>query len=158
MMHLRHDNAGLESIPLKLMMVAVVASLSVLPASHALQGLENRDFVRRAGIGLDLIISTAQTLTMEGPGSARTISLDMRADGSLRPESLCIGDRVGGPNCSSAILRLENSATIIRSAANPPATIIGPDRAALVVQSPTIDLRMSAVLENRTVLVLAEVV
>ena len=157
-MSLSRDCAGLESIPLKLMIVAVVASLSVIPASQALQGLENRDFVRRAGFGLELIISTAQTLTTEGPGSVRTISLDLRGDGSLRPDRLTIGDRVGGPNASSTVLRLANCATIVRSAADPPAMIIGPDRTALVTSSFVLDLRMSAMLGNRTVYVLVEVV
>ena len=157
-MRLCHDRAGLESIPLKLMIVAVVTSLSVLPASHALQGLENRDFVRRAGLGLDMIISTAQTITTEGPGSARTISLDLRGDGSLRPDRLTIGDRVGGPNASSAVLRLGNGATIIRSATDPPAIIVGPGQTAFVTSTFALDLRMSAMLGNRSVYVLVEVV
>jgi hypothetical protein len=138
------------------MIVAVVASLTVIPASHALQGLENRDFVRRAGLGLDMIISTAQTLTTEGPGSVRTVSLDLRGDGSLRPDCLTIGDRAGGPNASSVVLKLVNGATIVRSAADPPAMIAGVGRTALVTSSLLIDLRMSAMLENRTVYVLVE--
>ena len=157
-MSLSRDCAGLESIPLKLMIVAVVASLSVIPASHALQGLENRDFVRRACLELEMIIATAQTLTTEGPGSVRTISLDLRGDGSLRPDRLTIGDRVGGPNASSAVLRLGNSATIVRSATDPPAMIIGPGWTALVASSFVLDLKMSAMLGNRTVYVLVEVV
>lgn len=157
-MRLCSDCAGLESIPLKLMIVAVVASLSVIPASHALQGLENREFVRRAGLGLEMIVSTAQTLTTEGPGSVRTISLDFRGDGSLRPDRLTIGDRVGDPNASSAVLRLRNCAAIVRSATDPPAMIIGPGGTALVTSSFVLDLRMSAMLGNRTVYVLVEAV
>ncbi len=155
-MRLCRDCAGLESIPLKLMIVAVVVLLSVIPASHALQGLENRDFVRRAGIGLEMIISTAQKLTTEGPGSVRTIHLDLGGDGSLRPDRLTIGDRAGGPNASSAILTLANCATIVRSATDPPAMISGPAGAALVTCSFVLDLRMSAMLDNRTVYVLVE--
>lgn len=157
-MRLCRDCTGLESIPLKLMIVAVVASLSVIPASQALQGLENRDFVRRAGVGLDMIISTAQTLTTEGPGSVRTISLDLRGDGSLRPDHLTIGDRIGGPNASSVVLRLGNCATIVRSATDPPVMITGPGWTALVTSSSVLDLRMAAMLGNRTVYVLVEAV
>ncbi len=157
-MGLRHDCAGLESIPLKLMIVAVVASLSVIPASQALQGFENRDFVRRAGLGLEMIISTAQILTIEGPGSVRTISLDLRGEGSLKPDRLTIGDREGGPNTSSAVLRLSNCAIIARFAQDPPAMIIGPGRSALVTNSLALDLRMSAMLGNRSVYVLVEAV
>jgi hypothetical protein len=153
-MRLRSDGTGLESIPLKLMIVAIVASLSIIPASRALQGLENRDFVRRAGLGLDLIISTAQTLSIEGPGGVRTISLDLRGGGSLRPECLTVGDRVGGPNSSSTILRLTNSATIVRSAFDPPAIMVG--WRAFVTNSLVLDLRMSATLQNRTIYVLVE--
>jgi len=155
-MRLCRDCGGLESIPLKLMIVAVVASLSVIPASRALQGLENRDFVRRACLELELIIATAQMLTTEGPGSVRTITLDFRGDGSLRPDSLTIGDRVGGPNASSAVLRLGNCATIIRSASDPSTMIIGPGRTAFATSSFVLDLRMVAMLGNRTVFVLVE--
>ena len=155
-MRLHRDCAGLESIPLRLMIVAVAASLSVIPASHALQGLENRDFVRRAGLGLEMIISTAQTLTTEGPGSVRTVSLDLRGDGSLRPDCLTIGDRAGGPNASSVVLSFDSGASIVRSATDPPAMITGAGRTALVTSSLLLDLRMSAMLENRTVCVLVE--
>jgi hypothetical protein len=156
-MRLCPDCTGLESIPLKLMIVAVVASLSVIPASHALQGLENRDFVRRAGLGLNMIISTAQTLTTEGPGSVRTLSLDFNGGGSLRPDSLTIGDRIGGPNGSSAFLRLGNNAMIMRSATNPPVMMTGLGQTALVTNSFVLGLKMSAMLTNRTVYVLVEV-
>lgn len=105
MMSLRHDRSGLESLPLKLMIVAVVASLSIIPASEALDSLRVRDFARKAELQLDLVIGTAQVVGIEGPGSVRTLDLDLDGGTRMRFASLSIGDHRGGANMSSVVLR-----------------------------------------------------
>lgn len=152
------DAAGLESIPLKLIIVAVVATMSVIPAAQALTGLENREFGRRAEVQLDLIVTTAQVLTVQGPGNVRTITLDFRGDGSLQFDRLCIGDPIGGTNSSSVRLVLNNGAVLTRIAQDPPCTICSSSMACFVSDRNCIDLRMASVLDNRTTLVIVEAV
>ena len=150
------DTAGLESIPLKLIIVAVVATMSVVPAAQALTGLENREFARRAEVQLDLIVTTAQVLTVQGPGNVRTISLDFRGEGSLQFDRLCIGDPMGGTNSSSVKLILNNGAVLTRIAQDPPCTICSSSLACFVSSQDCIELRMAALLDNRTTLVIVE--
>jgi hypothetical protein len=156
-MSLKDDREGLESLPLKLMIVAIVATMSVVPASQALEGFRNRDFVARAQIELESIISAAQTLMLEGPGSVRTLHLDFRGDGSMAFDRILIGDTRGGPNMSSVVLRMIGGGILARTAIEPAVWIASGSMASLVVESPTCDLRMHAKQDGMTPYVLAEV-
>lgn len=157
-MSMRSDDSGLESIPLKLMIVAVVATMSVLPAAQALTGLETREFARRADLQLDMIVTTAQVLTVQGPGNVRTLALDFTTDAQLGLHELRVGDRIKSPNSSSVILVLNNGAVMGRVASDPPCALCSRNMATLIVRQPDFDLRMVAVLENRTTVVLVELV
>jgi hypothetical protein len=156
-MSLRHDRSGLESLPLKLMIVAVVASLSIIPASEALESLRVRDFARKTETQLDLIIGTAQIVGIEGPGSARTLDLDLEGGTRMRFASLSMGDHKGGPNMSSIILRFVGGGSTVRSASNPPVWMTGLDRESLVIDTPRFRLTLSCMLDNRTCYILLEV-
>lgn len=156
-MSLKDDREGLESLPLKLMIVAIVATMSVVPASQALEGFRNRDFVARAQFELESVISAAQTLTMEGPGSVRTLHLDFRGDGSMAFGRLSIGDSRGGANMSSVVLRMIGGGVLARTATEPAVWMTSISLASLIVESPTCDLRLSARLDGMTPYVLAEV-
>lgn len=153
-----NDRDALESLPLKLMIVALVASLSVIPAGQALESFRNRDFAARAQIELETIISAAQALMIDGPGSVRTLHIDFRGDGSLCFGWLSIGDLRGGPNMSSAVLHMSRGAILSRTATEPAVWITSPSRSSLTVDSPRCDLRLSAILEGRTAFVLVELV
>jgi len=157
MMRLRHDRSGLESLPLKLMIVAVVASLSIIPASEALDGLRVRDFARKAELQLDLVIGTAQVVGIEGPGSVRTLDFDLDGGTRMRFASLSIGDHRGGANMSSVVLRLVGGGSTVRSASNPPVWMTGLDGESLVIDTPRFKLTLSCVLDNRTCSILLEV-
>jgi hypothetical protein len=78
-MRLKLDIGALESLPLKLMIVAMVACMSVIPAGQALDELRDRDYVARAKLQLETVISAAQMLMIDGPGGVRTLRLDHRA-------------------------------------------------------------------------------
>ena len=158
MRDLSGDFAGLESIPLKLAIVAVVATLSVMPATQALSALENRDFQRRAEIQLNVVVTTAQVLTVQGPGNVRTISLDFRSEGRLVFEQLCIGDAIGGANSSVVRLTLSNGAVMINVARDPPCIICSSARTEFVSNQVSIYLRMASELDNRTTIVIVEAV
>jgi hypothetical protein len=157
-MNLLEDRNGLESIPLKLMIVVIVASLSVVPAGQALEGFRNRDFVARAELALESIISTAQSLMIDGPGGVRTLHLDFEGAGHTRFESVSIGDCRGGPNMSAVILHLAGGASIIRTATEPEIWIRAPSGGALMITYPVCDLRLSTQLSDRAAFVLAELV
>jgi len=155
-MSLRCDNAGLESLPLKLMVVAVVASLSIIPAAEALDGMRAREFIRKAELQLATIVACVETLTVEGPGNVRTISLDFSGDGRVGFSHLTIGDAKDGANVSSIILELRNGALIIKMADQPPVWMCSSAGISLQISSPVLDLRMSSLLSNQTDYVLVE--
>jgi hypothetical protein len=156
-MSLRQDRFGLESLPLKLMVVAVVASLSIIPASEALDSLRARDFARKAELQLGLVIGTAQVVGIEGPGSVRTLNIDLGGGSRARFASLSIGDHRGGANMSSAVLRLAGGGTTVRSASDPPVWMTDPDGESLVIDTPRFRLTLSCVFDNRTCHILLEV-
>ena len=157
-MRLKRDDSALESMPLRLMIVAVVVSMSVIPASEALETLRNGDFIRRAETQLDVIISTAEVLAIEGPGGTRTIELDFSSEGSLRFQSMVIGDYDDGPNASAVVLRLSNGGTIVRSADDPMVTMSSGGPAGLFIASSSCRLRLSCELADTCPRVLVELV
>jgi hypothetical protein len=156
-MRLRRDDAGLESLPLKLMVVAVVASLSIIPAANALDGMRAREFIGKAELQLATIVVCAETLTVDGPGNVRTIPLDFRGEGRVGFSRLTIGDAEDGANVSSIVLELRSGAFIIKLADQPPVWMRSAAGKSLQISSPVLDLRMSALLSNQTIYVLVEV-
>lgn len=157
-MAVRDDCRAVESLPLRLMIVAVVACLSVLPASDALDSFRNRDLVRRAALELEELVTVAQVMAVHGPGNVRTLSLDLRGDGSLRFDRLMIGDSSGGPNMSSAVLRFDNGAVMSRSALEPAVWLRSESGDRLTVDSPVTQLRMEAVFEEGVLSIVVEAV
>lgn len=157
-MKLVGDQDALESLPLKLLIVAIVASMSVIPAGEALDGLRDRDFVARAKLELETVISVAQTLMLDGPGGARTIHMDFEGGGSRAFALLTIGDERGGPNMSAAVLRMKSGASLVRTATGPEVWMMGRSHDSLVIDEPRCDLRLSTQLTNRTAYVLVELV
>jgi hypothetical protein len=139
------------------MIVAVVTSLSIIPASEALDGLRVRDFARKAGLQLDLIIGTAQVVGIEGPGSVRTLDIDLDGGTRMRFESLYVGDHRGGSNMSSVVLRFVGGGSTVRSASDPPIWMTGLDGEGLVIDTPRFKLTLSCMLDNRTCSILLEV-
>jgi hypothetical protein len=152
------DDRALESIPLKLIVVAVVASMSVLPAAKAFAGLESHEFVRRAEIQLDRLVTASEILTVQGPGNVRTLDLDFSSDSDLAFQKFMIGDRPGGPNESCAMLILSNGGVMTRLASNPYCTICSTDRGPFHSYEACFSIRMTSAFENRTTVVLVEMV
>lgn len=157
-MSTRTDCRGLESLPLKLMIVLVVASLSIIPASEALDNLKNKDFANRLELQLDSIVSSAQLLAIGGPGGARTIELDFTSEGKSGFERMVIGDGAGGANMSSIVLKFTNGAVMVKTCSDPPVWMKDRDGHGLLIESPRSELRMSAEIDGRTAYVLVEAV
>ncbi len=157
-MSLRMDSRGLESLPLKLMIVSVVASLSIIPAAQALENMRTKDFINRIELQLDRIVSSAELLAINGPGGVTTVELDFSSQSRLSFDCLMIGDRDGGPNMSSVVLRFSNRAVMIESSSDPPVWFRTEDARSLIVDAPRFDLRMSAQIDGRTEFILVEAV
>ncbi len=156
-MSLRKDCSGLESLPLKLIVVAVVASLSVIPAAQALEVLRTREFEREAALQLAAIVSCAEVLSLRGPGNVRTIPVDLRGGGGACFSSLTIGDTRSGTNASSIVLETSGGHRMIRMADRPPVWLCSVEGTALVVCAPVFGLRMSVPLTGESACVLVEV-
>jgi hypothetical protein len=156
-MTLRGDAEALESLPLKLIIVAVVASLSIVPAAEALDSMKTREFLRRAELQLDRIGATAHIVAIEGPGSSRAVDLDFSSDSGLAFAKLAIGDGQNGENMSAIVLELTNGARLVKLVENPPVWIRGPEDSGLVISSPKFGLRLTLSIVNSTYCVQAEV-
>lgn len=155
-MTLRGDDSALESIPLRLMIVCIVAALSVVPAAEALQDLKSKDFVRRAALGLDQLVAAAEIVGTEGPGSVRTLSFDFGCRGPNKFQSLSIGDREGGPNATAVILELSTGAKMVRCANEPPVLLRSASGIGLTIFDPAPTIRLSCRLDGNTWHVLVE--
>lgn len=151
------DRSGIEAIPLRLMIIAVVASLSIVPAADMLQNLKNREFVKRAILQLEGVIAAAEIVAIEGPGSVRTLELDFKGGDSMRFRGFRIGDLENGPNASAVVLELSNGASIIRMMSEPSAWLRSQEAHCLYAEKPVFDLRIEGVLEGQVFYILAEV-
>ncbi|MDH3365384.1 MAG: hypothetical protein OEM29_05215 [Thermoplasmata archaeon] len=156
-MALRHDNRALEALPLRLLVIAVAAGLSVIPAAEALESLRDRSFLQRCEVQLDIIIGTCQMVAMEGCGAARTIPLDFRSEGRLRMASITIGDGWAEPRMTSAVLEFTSGWRMIRTATEPAVWITSADLEGLSVSSQAFSLRLTVGLQGLVTVVICEV-
>jgi len=157
-MTLGGDAQALESLPLKLIIVAMVATMSVVPAGEALDGMKTKVFLTEADLQLDRMATAAQIVAIEGPGSSRTLDLDFSSDGRLAFAKIIIGDAEHGGCMSAVILELTNGARLVRLIEDPPVWLRGPENSGLVVFTPEFELRMTLSVVNSTYCVVAEVV
>lgn len=151
------DCAGLEGLPLKLMVVSVVAALSVLPAAEALDTLRDRAFADRCAIQLDQVVSLAQTVSLEGAGASRVLRLDFRSEGALSMQSMSIGGGAGDPFTASVVLELSSGMRLFRSADEPFVWMASEELGPVVVYSEDFDLRMTAARHEGVAFVKCEV-
>lgn len=156
-MSLGSDRRGLESLPLKLAIVAIVAGISIVPAADALSTLRNREFVQMAASELDRIASVAETLAISGPGNARTLTVDFTSEGSVRFLALTIGDRLNGSNASALVLQLSTGASMVRTLSAPPICMTSSVGSAVEIEEPVFELKMTATAGARSMYVLVEV-
>jgi hypothetical protein len=157
-MPIGRDRRAVEAIPLRLLIVAVVACMSVVPAAGALQSLQDRSFLDRCTIQLETIVATAQVVALEGLGARRTVDVDLASEGPLRMSSLAIGGPWMDPHMSSAVLELSSGRRLIRQAEEPFAWLASESLDMLVVRSPVFELSLMASESEGEGLVLCEVV
>ena len=157
-MSLRRDRHALESLPLRLMVVAIVAGLSVIPAAGALDALRDRSFLDRCSLQLNAIVSTAEVVGIEGTGARRSVEVDLSSDGALRAVELAIGGGPGEPTRSSIILELSSGRRMICQADEPFTWLASPAHERLVTSSASFTLVMSGAESEGERLVICEVV
>jgi len=157
-MSLAGDRRAVEEIPLRLMIVAVVVAMSVLPAAQALETLKTREFIARASQQLDEIARTAEVLSIEGPGSVRTLSLDFTSSGRVEIDSFQMGGSSEGPNSTAIVLRLSNGGILVRSMSGDSLPVSAKDSQGLQTSAARFDLRVSVQYERGVTWILAEVV
>jgi hypothetical protein len=155
-MKLRNDASALESIPLKLVIVAVIAGLSIIPAADALESMRNKDFVGRAQLQIEHIAHAAQVVAMEGPGSVRTLSLDFSSEGSVGFFRLTLGDSEGEAAMNCVALKLNTGAYLTCMVDDPPAWLRGYAGEGLDVFNPVFDLRIENRLDGESGYILVE--
>ena len=137
------NDEALESLPLRLMIVAIVAGMSIGPAASALQVLEDRSFVHRCEIELERLISASQAVAMEGTGSKRTVDVDLSSEGRLRVTRVMVGDAWGGPWMTSIVLEFSSGRRMIGSVDQPFVWLASLELDRLVVDSDRFDATLS---------------
>lgn len=147
-MGLSADARAVEALPMRLLVVAVVAAMSVVPAAQALETLNDRDFLARAELAADKVVAAAQMLSMQGPGASKVLELDLSSDGGLRISVMTVGDALGGPRASAVVLELSSGARIVRSAEDPPVSMTTDQGSGLEVRSDRPLLWMEAVAQG----------
>ena len=152
------DDNGLESLPLRLMIVAVVAGMSIAPAAEALKTLTSQSFLQRCEAELEGLIRSSQSVLMEGAGSSRMLGLNLASDGHVRVEMVAIGGERGSPYMACVMLHLSNGNSIIRSAIAPPVWLASSDLGRLEVASDRFDLSLTWSLHESGPVIVCEVV
>jgi len=142
-LRLFHDTRALEALPLRLLVIAIAAGLSIVPAAEALESLRDRSFLQRCEVQLDAIIGTCQIISMEGYGSVRTMSLNFGSEGRLRMASLMIGDSWAEPGMTSVVLELTSGGRMIRTASEPAVWITSTNHEGLRIDSESFSLRLA---------------
>lgn len=142
---------------MRLLIVAVVAGLSIAPASEALESLRDKAFVQRCELQLDLAVRTAQIVAVEGEGSVRTIHMDFQSDGDLGLASLTIGDGWGKPYMASLVLELTSGGRMIRTASEPVVWLASEDSHGIRMCTEVFDLRLTASGYGSVAMVICEV-
>lgn len=157
-MYSRSDTQAVETIPLRLMIVGVVIALSVLPAAQALDTLRNSNFFDRALQQIEAVADAAAIISIEGPGSVRTLSLDFSSNGELRFSSLSIGGPAGSPNSTMMLLTLSNERELARTVSADGTHVCSRERSSLQISIAQFALRMSAQFEKGEFWIQVEVV
>ena len=141
-MPLVRDLYALEALPLRLLIIAIVAGLSIMPAADVLESLRDRSFIQRCELQLDTMMRTAQAISIEGLGAVRTVHLDFTSDGRLQMASLTVGDEWGKPCMTSIVLELSSGGRMVRTAMQPAIWLTSEGRDGLCIMAEAFDLRL----------------
>jgi len=156
-LRIQADRRAVETIPLRLMIIAVVAGLSVIPAADALDALRDRSFLDRCAVQMESLIATAQVVAMEGVGSRRSLELDLRSDGGVRLDTLRVGGGWTDQYMSSVVLELSSGRVMSRQADEPFVWLCSPSFGPLTTRSTVLTVSLTASESDGRRLVICEV-
>jgi len=153
--HLSRDLRGIEGLPLKLMIVALLVSLTLPVALTSLQGFSERLVSTAIESELDELEGAAISTFLGGPGSVRVVEMDIHmvsSGGSIE---------LGGPRGtleSHSIRFCEGDLQIIRYVDGLPLDISTRDGGSAMLWSPGGSFRMECVSEGDEIWIMVEVI
>jgi len=131
-MRLRGDAAGIEGLPLQLMIVAVVAGLTAPVVYAGLDAYDPGQLETRVRGEVLRLTRAAQQYAIAG-GGAETLALDFRGGLFTSIEYVAIGDRPGGPLANVVRYRIGGQGERIVLVDRPAVALVGPDNRTLAL-------------------------
>src|SRR3990172_977257 len=110
-------------LPLRLLVAAVVAGLTVPTILGGLSAYETAHASRTAEVAIDAVVRVAQRLYLAG-GGAQEVVVDLRGGVTAKVEYVRIGDSPGGPRAPSAVYKLTGQSEVFLLA-EPPVPMAG---------------------------------
>ncbi len=148
-MVLRGDAAGIEGLPLQLLIVAVVAGITA-PVVYAGLATYDRGQVESRVRGEILRLTRAAQQYLIAGGGAETLGLDLEGGTFTSVLYVTVGDVVGGPFASTVRYRLSGDAEETILVDGPSVPMAGPDGKALSLVAGLYRVHLE-VLEDRVV-------
>lgn len=119
------DAEGVEGLPLRLLVAAIVAGLTIPTVVAGLTAYEAQQVELRTVQELDAVVRVAQQLYMSGDG-AQDVRVDLAGGVTVRVEYAAIGDAPGGPLAPSVRFKLSGQPEVFLLA-DPPVPMAGED-------------------------------
>jgi hypothetical protein len=143
-MTLNSDSSAVEGLPLKLIITALVLSITIPASVNALQAYDRMQAQENVRNEVEHLIISARQVYLGGAGSQRVIEFNPDGGMFYHLDWVSIGDAVGGQNESAIFYRFEDGSTKVILISNPRVALrgeggggvrIGPGRHQLVLQS-----------------------
>jgi len=146
---MRSDGAGIEGLPLQLLIVAIVMGITVPVVYAGLDAYDHGQVQRRIEGELLRLTHAAQQYSIAG-GGAETLALDLRGGSFTSLEYVWIGDRPGGPFTNVVRYRISGEGEQAIVVDRPTVSMSGPSGTTLVLGAGTIEIHLE-VLEDSVV-------
>jgi len=152
-MSMRSDGAGIEGLPLQLLIVAIVMGITVPVVYAGLDAYDHGQVQRRIEGELLRLTHAAQQYSIAG-GGAETLALDLRGGSFTSLEYVWIGDTPGGPFANVVRYRISGEGERAIVVDRPTVSMSGPDGTTLVLGAGTIEIHLE-VLDDSVVVSVA---
>ena len=139
-MSLSCDSRGIEGVPIKLLIVAIVLAITGPLIFSALMSFDRARVEQGLEAELDEFVSTVQVIYTSGPGNSVTIEFDIPSGTFTRVETVCFGDVPGGSMSSVIRYRLQGRAESLMVLESPNVPMIGLDNVPLEIASGRYDI------------------
>ncbi len=134
-MSLSCDPEGIEGVPIKLLVVAIVLAITVPLIFSALRSYDHARVEQGLEAELDEFVTMVQTIYVSGPGNGVTMEIDIPSGTFSRVETISFGDVLGGSMSSVIRYRLQGRAESLLVLKNPNVPMTGIDNSSLEIAS-----------------------